>query len=329
MPATSLARDAAQPASPWTFEDKNRSVGQNAGDRRLGDPGESWLRQRIAYQTTRSNEINERERWIMIITKPTSSSWIDYLKPNPRANVRLFCFPYAGGGASIFRTWANDVPTGVEVCPVQLPGRESRLIEQPFTRLSSLVQALAQAISPYLDVPFAFFGHSMGALISFELARELRRQNRPGPFHLFVSGHRAPELPPRRRPIHQLADAAFKAELDGLLGTPKEVLQNAELMDLFLPLLRADFAVCETYHYSPETPLNCSISAFGGLQDKEVSYQDLEKWQDQTYRSFTLRKLPGNHFFVHSARELLLQGVFKDLTMLTHGLTETNAYVRY
>jgi len=105
----------------------------------------------------------------MIITKPTSSSWIDYLKPNPRANVRLFCFPYAGGGASIFRTWANDVPTGVEVCPVQLPGRESRLIEQPFTRLSSLVQALAQAISPYLDVPFAFFGHSMGALISFEL----------------------------------------------------------------------------------------------------------------------------------------------------------------
>src|SRR5881398_82569 len=137
MPATSLARDAAQPASPWTIED----------------------------QTTRSNEINERERWIMIITKPTSSSWIDYLKPNPRANVRLFCFPYAGGGASIFRTWANDVPTGVEVCPVQLPGRESRLIEQPFTRLSPLVQALAQAISPYLDVPFAFFGHSMGALI--------------------------------------------------------------------------------------------------------------------------------------------------------------------
>src|SRR2546421_13114299 len=96
MPATSLARDAAQPASPWTFEDKNRSVGQNAGDRRLGDPGESWLRQRIAYPTTRSNEINERERWIMIITKPTSSSWIDYLKPNPRATVRLFCFHMRG-----------------------------------------------------------------------------------------------------------------------------------------------------------------------------------------------------------------------------------------
>jgi medium-chain acyl-[acyl-carrier-protein] hydrolase len=265
----------------------------------------------------------------MITTQPTFSSWIEYLKPNPQAHLRLFCFPYAGGGASIFRTWANDVPTGVEVCPVQLPGRENRLIERPFTRLSSLVQALAQAISPYLDMPFAFFGHSMGALISFELARELRKQNSPGPSHLFVSGHRAPELPPRRRPIHQLADAAFKAELDRLDGTPEEVLQNAELMELFLPLLRADFAVCETYIHSPEAPLNCSISAFGGLQDKEVPFEDLEKWGDQTNRSFTLRRFPGNHFFVHSARDLLLQAIFKDLSMLTYGLAQTNAYVRY
>ena len=262
-----------------------------------------------------------------MITK--SSSWIDYLKPNPHAQLRLFCFPYAGGSASIFRTWVNDLPPDVEVCPVQLPGRENRLMEPPFIRLSSLVQALAQALFPYLDIPFAFFGHSMGALIGFELARELRRQNRRGPLHLFVSGHRAPQTPPLRPPIHQLAEAAFKEKLYDLHGTPQEVLQSAELMQLLLPLLRADFAVSETYIYSPETPLNCSISAFGGLQDKEVSYQDLEKWQDQTYRSFTLRKLPGNHFFVHSARELLLQGVFKDLTMLTHGLTETNAYVRY
>jgi medium-chain acyl-[acyl-carrier-protein] hydrolase len=264
-----------------------------------------------------------------MITKSSSSSWIDYLKPNPHAQLRLFCFPYAGGSASIFRTWVNDLPPDLEVCPVQLPGRENRLMEPPFTRLSSLVQVLAQALFPYLDIPFAFFGHSMGALIGFELARELRRQNRPGPRHLFVSAHRAPQIPPRRPPIHQLAEAAFKAELDGLHGTPQEVLQSAELMQLLLPLLRADFAVSETYIYSPEAPLNCSISAYGGLQDKEVSYHDLEKWRDQTHHSFTLRMLPGNHFFVHSAQALLLQAVFQDLTTLLHGLTEAKAYDNY
>jgi medium-chain acyl-[acyl-carrier-protein] hydrolase len=252
-----------------------------------------------------------------MITKSSSSSWIDYLKPNPHAHLRLFCFPYAGGSASIFRAWVNDLPPDVEVCPVQLPGRENRLMEPSFTRLSSLVQALAQALFPYLDIPFAFFGHSMGALIGFELARELRRQNRPGPRHLFVSAHRAPQIPPRCPPIHQLAEAAFKVELDGLHGTPQEVLQSAELMQLLLPLLRADFAVSETYTYSPEAPLNCSISAYGGLQDK---------WRDQTDHSFTLRMLPGNHFFVHNTQALLLQAVSQDLAVLLRVLTGANAY---
>lgn len=254
-----------------------------------------------------------------MITKSGSSQWIDYLKPNPHARLRLFCFPYAGGSASIFRRWVNDLPPDVEVCPVQLPGRENRLMEPPCTRLSSLVQVLVQALSSYLDLPFAFFGHSMGALIGFELARELRRQHGPCPRHLFVSAHRAPQIPARRPPIHQLAEAAFRAELDGLHGTPQEVLRSAELMQFFFPLLRADFAVSETYIYSSEAPLNCSISAYGGLQDREVSYQDLEQWRDQTDSTFTRRMLPGNHFFVHSARAFLLREVFQDLTSLRRG----------
>jgi medium-chain acyl-[acyl-carrier-protein] hydrolase len=264
-----------------------------------------------------------------MITESSSNSWIDRIRPKPYAHLRLFCFPYAGGGASIFRTWVNDLPPDVEVCSVQLPGRENRLMERPFTRLPSLIHSLAKALFPYLDIPFAFFGHSMGALISFELARELHRQNSPGPLHLFVSAHRAPQVPRLQSPIHQLSKAAFKEKLYCLNGTSQEVLQNEELMQFLLPLLRADFAVCETYVYSSQALLNCSISAFGGLQDKEVSYHDLEKWRDQTDRSFTLRMLPGNHFFVKSAQSLLLQAVSQDLTVLLHEITETNAYDCY
>lgn len=251
-----------------------------------------------------------------------ANSWIDYLKPKPYARLRLFCFPYAGGSASIYRTWVDALPPDVEVYPVQLPGRENRLREPAFTRLSALVQALAQALSPYLDRPFAFFGHSLGALIGFELARELRRQHMPGPLHLCVSAHRAPQLPLQRPPIHQLAEAAFKIELERLQGTPQEILQSEEMMQLVFPFLRADFAVAETYAYAPEEPLDCSLSAYAGLQDREVSLHDLQKWQDQTRRSFALRMFPGNHFFIHSDRAQLLQAISRDLAMVLHARAE-------
>jgi medium-chain acyl-[acyl-carrier-protein] hydrolase len=154
----------------------------------------------------------------------------------------------------------------------------------------------------------------MGALISFELARQLRRQYSLSPVHLFISGRRAPQIPDLALPIHHLPEAAFVEELRHLNGTPESVLQNAELMQLVLPIVRADFAVCETYVYSTEEPLDCPISAFGGLQDGEVSYDDLAAWRDQTNSSFTLSIFPGNHFFVQSARELILLAVSQKLT---------------
>ncbi len=176
--------------------------------------------------------------------------WLRSPKPNPQASLRLFCFPYVGGGALIFRTWPNSLPATAEVCPVELPGRGTRLKETPFTRLLPLVQALAQALLPHLDKPFAFFGHSMGALISFELTRQLRRLYGLVPLHLFVSAHRAPQLPDPDPPIHTLPEAEFMEELRCLNGTPKEVLEQPELMELMLPILRADFALCETYIYA-------------------------------------------------------------------------------
>lgn len=197
--------------------------------------------------------------------------------------------------------------------PRPTPGREIRLKEPSFTRLSPLVQTLAQVLHPYLNMPFAFFGHSMGALIGFELARQLRRQYSLGPVHLFVSGRRAPQIPDRSPPIHQLPESALVEELRRLNGTPESVLQNAELMQLVLPVLRADFALCETYVYSTEDPLDCPISAFGGLQDGSVSYDDLAAWRDQTNSSFTLKMIRGNHFFLQSARALILSALSQEL----------------
>jgi medium-chain acyl-[acyl-carrier-protein] hydrolase len=240
-------------------------------------------------------------------------SWIAFRKPNPQARLRLFCFPYAGMGASIFRTWPDGLPAEVEVCPVEFPGRGTRLMETPFTQLLPLVQALTQALAPLLDKPFAFFGHSLGALVGFELARQLRRQSGVQPVRLFVSAARAPQIPHRDRPIHALPEGEFLAELRRLNGIPGKVLEEVELMEIMLPVLRADFAVYETYVYSTEPPLNCPISTFGGLQDHRVSRGDLEAWRDQTSVSFSLRMFPGDHFFWNTTQPLLLQALSKEL----------------
>ena len=202
------------------------------------------------------------------------------------------------------------LPPDVTVCPVQLPGRENRLAEPPFTRISLLVRGMAHALRPFLNCPFAFFGHSMGALISFELARQLRRQKAPEPIYLFVSGQQAPALSP---PLEPLEDDFV--EYLRLNGTPEAVLQNTELMRIMLPMLRADFAMCKTYMYKEEEPLACPISVFGGLQDGEVSYHSLTAWRDQTCNNFTLRLLPGTHFFIKDSQAPLLQAISHDLML--------------
>lgn len=186
-------------------------------------------------------------------------------------------------------------------------------MEPPFTRLSPLIQALAQALFPLLDKPFAFFGHSLGALVSFELARRLRREYAVQPVCLFISADRAPQIPNRDPVIHTLPEGEFLVELCRLNGTPREVLEDEELRQIMLPLLRADFAVYETYGYLTEPPLNCPISAFGGLQDHRVSRGDLEAWREQTSVSFSLRMFPGDHFFLNTTQPPLLGALSQEL----------------
>ncbi len=249
-----------------------------------------------------------------------TTPWLTLPKPNPRANLRLFCFPYAGGGVHAFRAWADNLPKTVEVCPVQLPGRGARMMEAPFTRMVPLVHAAAEALLPHLDKPFTFFGHSMGALVSFEVARWLRKQGGPEPIHLFVSGCFAPYIPDPY-PLHNLPDPELLEGLRRLNGMPQEALENAELMRLLLPTLRADCTVTETYTYTDEPPLNCPISAFGGLQDHLVGRAHLEAWREQTTASFSLRMFPGDHFFLQTAQPLLLQILSREL----QGLVTTSA----
>ena len=212
-----------------------------------------------------------------------------------------------------FRTWCDRIPKTVELCSVELPGRGTRLQEPLFTRLTPLVEAIAPALLPYLDKPFAFFGHSMGAMICFELTRLLRLEYNISPVHLFVSGRRAPQIPDPKPPIHALPEALFIEELRRLNGTPEAVLENRELMELLLPILRADFAIVETYTYINEPALECPITAFGGLQDREVDRENLEAWQEQTRAAFALQMFPGDHFFLNSGQTMLLESLTRSL----------------
>ncbi|HXD30402.1 MAG TPA: alpha/beta fold hydrolase [Pyrinomonadaceae bacterium] len=243
--------------------------------------------------------------------------WLVWPKLRGRAALRLFCFPYAGSGASIYRSWEDGLPPQVHLCRVQLPGREGRLGEEPFTSLAPLLQILLQAVDPFLDLPFAFFGHSMGALIAFELARQLRRHKNKQPIHLFMSGRGAPQLQAKYQAVLNESEEGLVKRLRRLRWTPREILKNRELMQLILPTLRADYAVCDSYVYQVEEPLDCPLSVFGGEQDDKVSYDDLSAWREQTSGAFSIHILSGNHFFLHQSRVSLLRAIGEELGTLS------------
>jgi medium-chain acyl-[acyl-carrier-protein] hydrolase len=241
------------------------------------------------------------------MTNVHSKIWVHCAQPRPQAQFRLFCFPFAGVGAANFRTWPNYFPAEVEVCTIQLPGRDDRLREKPYSDLPSLVEALAVGVGPSLTMPYAFFGHSMGALIAYELTRAFRRKGLTMPTHLFVSARRAPHLPSSEPPCHQLPNDAFvKTLVSRYNGIPPAVLAEPELMQLFLPILRADFTLLETYRHIAEESIPQPITIFGGLSDQLVSRSELVAWKDLTTGATDVHMMPGGHFFLQTSQAAVL-----------------------
>lgn len=275
----------------------------------------------VAEQQTVLDRLSPEKRQLLALRlrKRTSggdavtSPWFPSAEMKPGARLRLFCFPYAGGGTSAFHGWAEGLPSTVSLCPVRLPGRESRLSEAPFHRMAPLVGALYEAVLPYIEQPFAFFGHSMGAVIAFELCRTLRKRNRPQPACLFVSAARAPQFRQGHVPAPAPSEKDFLDELRRLEGVPKEVLENRELLRIIMPALRADSDLYRGYVYAEEPPLDCPIRAYGGSLDPNVRREHLEAWAKQTTSTFSLRMFPGGHFFLHASRALFLEALVRDL----------------
>lgn len=246
-----------------------------------------------------------------------TDTWFVPLSRTDAPTLRLFCFPYAGGGSSAFRGWSEALPSGVDIWAAQLPGRESRVAEPALRRMDSLIEALHEAILPRLDMPYVFFGHSMGALVAFELTRRLRRTGAPLPSRLLLGAFRAPQLPNPHIKIHHLPDEVLKTVLRKE-GTPLQVLENDELMRALLPTLRADLEICDTYRHHMERPLAMPMSVFGGHQDVRVSRNDLDMWRAQADGPFRLVMLPGSHFFLHSSQDLLLAELSHELGPAPH-----------
>lgn len=255
--------------------------------------------------------------------------WFFAWQPSPTARVQLICFPHAGAGASAFRLWPSLLPPDFEVCLIQLPGRENRLAEPPFSRVRPLVENLVRVLEPVLHKPFALFGHSMGALVAFELARALRACGAPQPVHLLVAARQPPQLPELEPPIHGLSDGDFLAEVRRLNGTSDAVLGHPELMSLLTPLLRADIAVCETYQYVDAPPLACPLSVFAAEGDPSAPPERMGTWSRQTTSRCRLHTFKGDHFFVQREVAAVVAKVSSDLaaTLESHASTRTQAHM--
>lgn len=233
--------------------------------------------------------------------------WLKVWSTSQQFPIRLFCFPYAGGSSHIFHRWPENISSKVEVCAIELPGRGHRFSEPLMTQLTAVVSAVSNAINPYLDRPYIFFGHSLGALLAYEVARSLQQTGQIEPTHLVVSGRNAPHLPVSTPPIHALPETEFIAAIRRYNGTPEAVLANSELLDLFLPVLRADFTVLNTYQYHSMPQLSCPIRVYGGTTDSHTEPASLAAWQQQTSGVFTQKLFPGDHFFLQSQQASLLR----------------------
>lgn len=237
----------------------------------------------------------------------------------PECRLRLFCLPFAGGGASAFNAWPGAFPDTVELHAVQLPGRESRYGEASLSDVHEAAGLIADAMQPYLDRPYVVYGYSMGALISFEVIRELRGRGAPLPGGLFVGARRAPHLAANSRPLAELPREEFLEQVRRYYDPPVALWQDPDLLGLILPVLRADLSLCERYVYRPGPPFDFWIQAFGGSQDRSAPLPVVQAWHEQTTGEFALEAFEGAHFFVNTHLRKMQQIMFSRLEPLMSG----------
>lgn len=244
--------------------------------------------------------------------KNVDGRWTPYRIHKPDAPLRLLCFSYAGAGASVFRPWVTDAPGDIDVWPIPLPSKGARFRETPYSRIEPLIDELCEVLASCLCGRYALFGASMGAIIAFELARAARRRGLRSPVRLFAAGRRPPHQRDAHPPMHQLPDDELIQRLAEFDGTQPEILASAELMNCFLPSLRADFALCERYVYRREPRLDCPITALAGAADPYATVREVSAWRSVTHASFALRVFDGGHFFVQSCAPDVLRAVVND-----------------
>jgi medium-chain acyl-[acyl-carrier-protein] hydrolase len=243
--------------------------------------------------------------------------WFQNISELQSAPLRLFCFPFAGGGTLLYRSWMEALKPHAAICPACLPGRESRLNEPAIDRMEALLDALEREIEPHVSTPFAFYGHSMGAIIAFELARRLERNGRPLPRALYVSGARAPQFRLGHQPPPEPSDSELMEQLRKLEGMPREVLENPALLGVAMPALRADTRLYRNYVYQPGRPLQMPVYAYGGTTDPNVQRRHIEAWKEQTAGQFTSREFAGGHFFIQSAQKDFLESLISDTAQVS------------
>ena len=228
-------------------------------------------------------------------------AWVNCLRPDPEAPWRLWCLPFAGGGASAFAAWPAPLAGIAEVAAIRPAGRENRLLERPHSHWRPAVEEILAAAAPHLNRRYALLGYSLGALLAFEFARLARARGLPGPGALVILGARAPGLPRREPDLRALPDEAFLTELDCRYGgVPPAVRAEPELLALLLPVMRADLTVFETYVYEPGPPLDCAVLALGGDADPNVDASEVAAWRAHTNGPFESALLPGGHFFAQT-----------------------------
>lgn len=241
--------------------------------------------------------------------------WFQIDHPNPDALLRLFCFPYAGGGASVFRDWAKALPSFLEIVSVRLPGRENRLNERPISSMEQLVESLYSNIQIHFDKPYVFFGHSNGALVSYMLAKKIHSiaQGSRSPEMLILSAKSPPHVATEKRHISGLPAHQFIEELKRLNGTPRELLENPEIMELLLPMLRADFALSEHLRFENNAQLSCAAQVFFSRLD-DIPIPNIRAWQDLFSSPISFAEFEGGHFFLHEQQDIVLKRLSQVLT---------------